>query len=61
MISGMLIGMVVGTFLGMCIHREGCEWQMRVERKREKQRQHQKRVQEWERRQKAGIIEAWIK
>ena len=60
MIGGILLGLIMGLFLGMCIHREGCEWQMRVERKREKQRQHQKRVQEWERRQKAGIVEGRI-
>lgn len=51
MISGMLIGMVVGIFLGMCIHREGCEWARRIALKDEKHREHVKRVQEWCRRQ----------
>jgi len=61
MIAGLIIGMIFGMLLGMAIYREGCLWQMRREAMEQKHREHLERVREWERRQKEGRVEAYVR
>ena len=61
MIGGFALGLIIGLALGVCLYREAYDFFQRREAFEEKRRKHLERVREWERQQKAGVVEAWIK
>ena len=56
MIGGFALGLIIGLAMGVCLYREAYDFFQRREALEEKHRKHLERVQEWERRQKAGVV-----
>lgn len=61
MIGGFALGLILGILMGVCLYREAHDYFAECDRREQKHAEHLKRVLEWERRQSAGAIEAWIK
>lgn len=61
MIGGFALGLILGLALGVCLYREAYDFFQRREALEEKHRKHLERVREWERRQKEGRVEAYVR
>ena len=61
MIGGFALGLIIGLAMGVALYREAYEYFREKDEKDQKHRKHLENVKEFEKRQKAGIIEAWIK
>ena len=55
------MGLILGLALGVCLYREAYDFFQRREALEEKHRKHLERVREWERRQKEGRVEAYVR
>lgn len=61
MIGGFALGLILGLAMGVCLYREAYEYFRLKDAQEEKHREHLERVREWERRQKEGRVEAYVR
>ena len=61
MIGGLLLGLLLGLAMGVCLYREAYEYFRLKDAQEQKHQEHLERVREWERRQKEGRVEAYVR